>query len=74
MKAIIFILTAVGLIVCLSAPSYSQESKEPKCLLKTSLHYTVEGMAYWYDKAQGGFETVIKLKKMGKHTTPMKQR
>ena len=58
MKAIIFILTAVGLIVCLSAPSYSQESKEPKCLLKTSLHYTVEGMAYWYDKAQGGLETV----------------
>jgi hypothetical protein len=38
--------------------SYAQEVSRPDCLFKSSLHYTAEGMAYWYDKAQGGLETV----------------
>ena len=58
MRTIIFILAIAAVTFGLSSQSFSQETNEPKCLLKSSLHYTVKGMAYWYDKSQGGLETV----------------
>ena len=37
---------------------FSQETQEPECIFKSSLHYTAGGMGYWYDKSQGGLETI----------------
>ena len=37
---------------------FSQEVQEPECIFKSSLHYTARGMGYWYDKSQGGLETI----------------
>ena len=37
---------------------FSQEVQEPECIFKSSLHYTAGGMGYWYDKSQGGLETI----------------
>ncbi len=36
----------------------AQEIKKEECFYLSSLHYTAKGMAYWYDKANGGFETI----------------
>lgn len=58
MKSTIFLLMTAALYIGLSAPIFSQEMNESKCLFKSSLHYTAEGMAYWYDKSRGGLETV----------------
>jgi hypothetical protein len=49
-----FFLILVFIVSFFSATSsFSQE-----CIFKSSLHYTAEGMAYWYDKSQGGLETI----------------
>ncbi len=38
---------------------FSQEAEKPECFFKSSsLHYTAKGMEYWYDKSQGGLETI----------------
>ena len=37
---------------------FSQETQEPECIFKSSLHYTAGGMGYWYDKSQAGLETI----------------
>jgi hypothetical protein len=39
--------------------SFSQEVEKANGVFKSSsLHYTVRGMSYWYDKSQGGLETI----------------
>ena len=37
---------------------FAQESNQNDLFFHNSLHYTAQGMAYWYDQAQGGLETV----------------
>jgi hypothetical protein len=38
--------------------AYGQEIKKDNCFFLTSLHYTAQGMGYWYDKANGGLEII----------------
>lgn len=57
-KAIVQILAGCVLTLGLSAGSYSQEIGKAECFYLSSLHSTAKGMAYWYDKANGGLETV----------------
>jgi len=44
----------VGMLVT----AYSEDIKKEDCFFLSSLHYTTRGMAYWYDKANGGLETL----------------
>jgi hypothetical protein len=61
MKSIIFSLLTVAIGIGLSPASFSQETSKQDCLFKSSLHYTVGGMAYWYDKSHGGLETITNV-------------
>ncbi|HMK52138.1 MAG TPA: hypothetical protein VK551_06535, partial [Thermodesulfobacteriota bacterium] len=38
--------------------SFAQEIRKENCFFLSSLHYTAKGMEYWYDKANGGLETI----------------
>lgn len=37
---------------------FTQGMTKKNCMYLSSLHYTAEGMSYWYDKANGGLETI----------------
>ena len=58
MKPISFSMIVTILFLFLSGSSFSQETKSPECMFKSSLHYTVRGMSYWYDKENGGLEKI----------------
>ena len=59
MKSILCVLIVVVMCIGLTDNLYSQDNQKHDCIFKSSsLHYSVKGMAYWYDKAQGGLETV----------------
>ncbi|MCG6960023.1 hypothetical protein LJE82_09060 [bacterium BMS3Abin03] len=58
MKPISFSTIVTILFLFLSGSSFSQETKSPECMFKSSLHYTVRGMSYWYDKENGGLEKI----------------
>jgi hypothetical protein len=58
-RGVALLLTATCFIILgLFVNAYSEEIKKEDCFFLKSLHYTVRGMAYWYDKANGGLETV----------------
>lgn len=50
----VFILIMSGFFVA----GYSEDIKKEDCFFLSSLHHTTRGMAYWYDKANGGLETL----------------
>lgn len=59
MKTVTTLLFTFILCFGLSASLFSQEADKPECFFKSSsLHYTAHGMEYWYDKSQGGLETI----------------
>ena len=60
MKKLLFVtVVAVSLIaVMVSKEATSQEIKGKDCIFHSSLHYTANGMQYWYSKENGGLETV----------------
>jgi len=60
MKKILLIQVAVFILFAavLYGKSIAEEKKKEEPLFNSSLHYTGRGMAYWYDKANGGLETV----------------
>ncbi len=60
MKGKTFVQITLGCVLTLgpAVGSYSQEIGRGDCLYLSSLHSSAKGMAYWYDKAQGGLETV----------------
>lgn len=49
--------TFATLVVAMSC--YAQGMNEDNCFYLKSLHATTRGMAYWYDKANGGLETIV---------------
>jgi len=58
-KGMVILLTAACFIALgLFVNAYSEEIKKEECFFLNSLHYTTRGMAYWYDKANGGLETL----------------
>jgi hypothetical protein len=58
MKKTVSILVLVSLIIVASLAIYGEEIKKEDCFFLSSLHYTGGGMGYWYDKANGGLETI----------------
>lgn len=42
----------------ISVNVFAQEIDKENCFYLSSLHASARGMAYWYDKSQGGLETV----------------
>jgi len=53
----IILLTVLGLITSgFLVQGYPEDIKKEDCFFLSSLHYTTRGMAYWYDKANGGLE------------------
>ncbi|MGC8605926.1 MAG: hypothetical protein ACP5VS_19890, partial [Desulfomonilaceae bacterium] len=48
--------TVVPLVMAMSC--FAQGMDEKNCFYLKSLHATTRGMAYWYDKANGGLETI----------------
>jgi hypothetical protein len=53
-QMIVFILIAIGYF----GKAISEETKKEEPFFNVSLHYTAKGMAYWYDKTNGGLETL----------------
>jgi hypothetical protein len=60
MKRVVFILLTAACFITLImlVTAYSEDKKSGDCFYLNSLHYTTRGMAYWYDKANGGLETL----------------
>jgi hypothetical protein len=54
------LLIAVILVVLLGSSYFlfAQQIKKEDCFFLSSLHYTSGGMGYWYDKTNGGLETI----------------
>jgi hypothetical protein len=52
------VVLALLIILAAAVPTLAADAKEVEAAFATSLHATSRGMAYWYDKAQGGIETV----------------
>ncbi len=57
-EAIFFSLFTVFISTLLAGRGYAVDIKKEDCFYLSSLHYTTKGMAYWYDKANGGLETL----------------
>jgi hypothetical protein len=53
-QVVVFILIAVGLY----GKTNAEDTKKEEPFFNSSLHYTTRGMGYWYDKANGGLETI----------------
>lgn len=53
-QVIVISLIAIGFY----GQAYSEEIKKEECFFLSSLHYTTRGMGYWYDKTNGGLETL----------------
>ena len=51
---VVFILGIVGT----NRLTTAEEKNKEEPLYNSSLHYSARGMAYWYDKANGGLETI----------------
>ncbi len=58
-KGLVLLLTAAWFITLgLFVNAYSDDVKKEDCFFLKSLHHTIKGMAYWYDKNNGGVETL----------------
>lgn len=57
-ESVVRFLLGFLLTLAVSATAYPQEISKADCIFLSGLHFTANGMAYWYDKAQGGLETV----------------
>jgi len=50
------LVVLVGWLLCVAAASQVVEKED--CMYLASLHYTANGMDYWYSKERGGLETL----------------
>lgn len=51
-------LVGILALAFLPGSAGAQETQKQTDLFQSSLHHTARGMAYWYDKANGGLETL----------------
>jgi hypothetical protein len=59
MKSTFLLLIVSITCITITTSSFSQQTQQHDCIFKSSsLHYNVKGMAYWYDKSQGGLEKI----------------
>jgi len=56
-QLVIMVFIAVGLY----GIAYPEEIKKQESFFLSSLHYTAKGMAYWYDKNNGGIEILTDI-------------
>ncbi len=64
MKRIGLILFGVLLLGILMRGGYllnAQQITQKDCFFLSSLHYTAKGMGFWYDKENGGFESISEI-------------
>jgi hypothetical protein len=57
-KGLLLLLIACFIASGLFVNAYSEDIKKEDCFFLSSLHHTIRGMAYWYDKKNGGLETL----------------
>ncbi len=55
-KALILIVSIIMIVTVIYGNVFSEEKKKEEPLFSFSLRYTGNGMAYWYDKSNGGLE------------------
>jgi hypothetical protein len=59
MKKVVFLFLVASFITAgMLVAAYPEDIKKEDCFFFSSLHYTTRGMGYWYDKANGGLETL----------------
>jgi len=58
MKKLCFFASIAFLISGFFGTAYSVEINKEDSFFKSSLHHTTRGMAYWYDRKNGGLETL----------------
>ena len=60
MKRGLGVYLAILVLLMASLPGVvgAQQVERKDCMFLSSLHYTASGMGYWYDKSNGGLETV----------------
>jgi hypothetical protein len=58
-KAVVILMTVLILIISgFFVAGHAEDIKKEDCFFLSSLHFTTRGMAYWYDEANGGLETL----------------
>ena len=58
MKTLRTIMSIVCVIAAITVLAAAQDANKDQRIFENSLHRTSRGMAYWYDKARGGLETI----------------
>jgi hypothetical protein len=60
MKKLLIMQVVATSMLMMSLPNETccQAIQKEDCIFLSGLHYTAKGMAYWYDKANGGIETI----------------
>jgi hypothetical protein len=60
MKRDVGVVIAAFCLLMASLPGVAgaQPTEKQECMFRSSLHYTASGMGYWYDKSNGGLESV----------------
>ncbi len=58
---ILFLLMTVPVIFSYEEAVFAGGEGSEVCPFQSSLHHTARGMAYWYDKANGGLETITNI-------------
>ena len=58
MKKTFVLVLSLCCVMGLLAAVYAEDTETGNSFFRSSLHFTTKGMAYWYDKANGGLETL----------------
>ncbi|MFZ5907055.1 MAG: hypothetical protein ACOYVJ_06550 [Nitrospirota bacterium] len=58
MKKLAFLLMVMEILLSFDDLSFSADKNYNSSIYRSSLHYTANGMAYWYSKENGGLESV----------------
>jgi hypothetical protein len=59
--SVIMLIFVVLIVLGLFGKTYSDEIKKEDCFFLYSLHHTTNGMAHWYDKSNGGLESLTDI-------------
>lgn len=58
---VIHLIVFISITAGLYGKTMAEEKKKEEPLYSSSLHYTGRGMAHWYDKANGGLESLTEI-------------
>jgi hypothetical protein len=60
-KIIIRTIATLSVCLCILSGLQAQNRSQEDTVFYRSLHYTAKGMSYWYDKSNGGLESVTSI-------------